>query len=140
MDFLQGPGKLAALLPTAARLARLQQDCLAMLPAAFEHCAALHLDDGELLVAVPNAALATRMKQGLSKLQAGLAARGWPVRTIKLKIQVLPAPEPAPKREPHELPGSAVAGFEALEKSLPDTAHNTALKEALAALVSKRKR
>jgi hypothetical protein len=136
-DFLQGNDKLAALLPNAARLGRLQQDCLALMPLQFASCTVLQISEEQLSIAVPNAALATRMKQQSPKLLSGLREKGWPIQEIKLKIRVL-APEPARTPRSLFLPTGAVASFAELDNSLPTHPRNQALKEALRNLVARR--
>ena len=136
-DFLQGNDKLAGLLPAAARLADLQRECVRLMPTQFVHCTVLQITDGQLTVAVPNAALATRVKQLLPKLHAGLLEKGWQIDGIKLKIQVIAAPLPKPVRD-LSLPGGAVASFAALDSSLETHPRNAALKEAIQALVARR--
>jgi hypothetical protein len=138
-DFLQGNDKLAALLPAAARLASLQRECVAMMPTPFAHCTVLQITDGQLQIAVPNAALATRIKQLLPKLQAGLSEKGWPIESIKLKIQVVAPPLPAAVRE-LSLPAGAVSSFAELDKNLDAHPRNEALKAALHNLVERRRK
>ncbi len=139
MDFLQSADKLSTLLPTASRLAQLQQACESLQPLVFASCRVVHLDSGQLHVAVPNAALATRLKQQLPRLAASLREKGWPVEDIRLKVQVmperLPAP-PAPKKR--ELPNAALASFAALETSLDTDPRNEGLREALRSLLARR--
>lgn len=136
-DFLQGNDKLASLLPAAARLANLQRECVKLMPTQFVHCTVLQITDGQLTVVVPNAALATRVKQLLPKLHSGLIEKGWPIQGIKLKIQVIAAPLPKPVRD-LSLSGGAVASFAALDQSLATHPRNAALKEAIQALVARR--
>ena len=136
-DFFQGNDKLASLLPAAARLADLQRECLSLLPTQFVHCTVLQVTDGQLTVAVPNAALATRVKQSLPKLQSGLMEKGWQIQGIKLKIQVIAPPLAKPVRD-LSLPIGAVASFAALDVSLETHPRNAALKEAIRALVERR--
>ena len=139
MDFLQSTEKLGALLPTANRLAHLQQTCEYLQPLVFASCKVVHLDNGQLQIAVPNAALATRLKQQLPRLAAGLRENGWPVEDIRLKVQVMPErlpPPPAPKKR--ELPDSALASFAELETSLDTDPRNEGLREALRSLLARR--
>jgi hypothetical protein len=136
-DFLRGNEKLAALLPTATRLAKLQQDCLTLMPGHFANCTVLQITDEELQIALPNAALATRIKQMLPKLHAGLREKGWQITGIKLKIRVIAPPLPPPSRE-LELPGSALASFAALDQSLEKHPRNGGLKEAIHKLLARR--
>ncbi len=139
MDFLQSADKLSTLLPTASRLAQLQQACESLQPLVFASCRVVHLDSGQLHVAVPNAALATRLKQQLPRLAASLREKGWPVEDIRLKVQVMPErlpPPPAPKKR--ELPDSALASFAELETSLDTDPRNEGLREALRSLLARR--
>lgn len=137
-DFLRGNDKLAALLPNATRLAALQRDCLALMPVQFAHCMVLQVTDGQMQVAVPNAALATRMKQLLPKLHADLREKGWQLQGIGLKIQVI-APVPPPKPRELSLPGNAVASFADLDSQIETHPRNAALKEAIRMLVERRR-
>ena len=139
MDFLQSAEKLGALLPTASRLAQLQQACARLQPQAFAACHVVTLDHGQLHIAVPNAALATRLRQQLPRLVAGLRDSGWSVDDIRLKVQVmperLPVP-PAPAKRP--LPASALNSFADLESSLDSDPRNEALRDALRQLLARR--
>ena len=104
---------MAALLPTLGQLAQLQTDCERLLPTLFASCRVLQLREGALQVAVPNAALATRLKQVLPKLQEGLRQKGWPVDAVKLKVQLMPAVPQSPQRQQRHkaLSNQAVGAF-----------------------------
>ncbi len=136
-EFLRGNDKLAALLPTANRLARLQQDCLKLLPNHFVHCTVLQIVDDELLIAIPNAAMASRIKQMLPKLHAGLQEKGWQIAGIKLKIRVV-APVLVPQTSKQDLPVSALASFANLNQGLENHPRNGGLKEAIDNLLARR--
>src|ERR1700739_211520 len=75
VDFLRAHDKLATLLPAAARLVALQKDCAAILPTQFAWCSPLAFENGQLTLAIPNAALAAKLKQQLPKLQDNLLKR-----------------------------------------------------------------
>ncbi len=138
VDFLRAHDKLANLLPAAARLVALQKDCAAILPTQFAWCAPLAFEDGQLTIAIPNAALAAKLKQQLPKLQDNLLKRGWQVIAIRLKVQVVKEVAKQ-ERVPHPgLPAGAVTAFAQLENALEKTPQNSALKEALKNLVEKR--
>lgn len=140
LDLLQSNDRLAALLPTLGQLANLQSDCERLLPTLFNNCRVLQLREGALQVAVPNAALATRLKQVLPKLQDGLRQKGWPVEAVKLKVQLMPAVPASPQR-PHRhkvLSNNAVGAFSELEQTLEDNPRNASLRDALKALLSRR--
>lgn len=137
-EFLQTSDKLAALLPAARRVGQLQDDCEQLLPTLFANCRALQIREGQLQVAVPNAALATRLRQVLPKLQQGLCEKGWAVEGIKLKVQPMPAEpqRPPTKTAIHELPRNAVSSFAELANTLKESP----LRDALVALVTRRKK
>lgn len=140
--FLQTGDKLAGLLPAARRIGQLQADCEHLLPTLFANCRALQIREGQLQVAVPNAALATRLRQLLPKLQQGLREQGWPVDGIRLKVQLLPSEPVRPVRQVNarDLPRNAVNSFAELAASLEPNSRNEALQQALQALVRRRSR
>ena len=71
-DFLRGNARLAALLPAVQRMAKLQQDCWEVLPTAFKSCEVFAFDGGELTLAVPNTAVAAKLKQQVPKMLEAL--------------------------------------------------------------------
>ena len=121
-------------------MGQLQADCERLLPTLFASCRVLQLREGALQVAVPNAALATRLKQVLPKLQDGLRQKGWPVDAVRLKVQLMPVVPQAPER-PHRhkaLSRHAAGAFAELEQTLEDNPRNAGLRDALKALLSRR--
>jgi hypothetical protein len=134
-DFLRTHDKMAALLPAVARLAELQKDCSAILPALFDVCSALQFDAGQLTVATPNAAVASKLKQQLPKLQDGLLKRGWQVNSIRLKVQVGKIAEKARPAKQISLPPRALSAIAELKESLEDSPRNDALKAALESML-----
>ena len=91
-------------------------------------------------IAVPNAALATRIRQMLPKLQAGLRDKGWPVDGIRIKVQMMSGEDRAPERPAAQaiLPAQAVQAFAELAQSLELSPRNSALLDALQSLVKRR--
>ena len=138
-EFLRLNDRLAALLPAAMRMGRLQEDCKAILPAMFEHCDVISFAEGALTLAVPSSALAARLKQQVLKLQNSLQARGWQVESIKFKVQVTRALAPEPLKKTLELPPTAVEAFDRLGDTLPQTQQNAPLIAALKSLAAKRR-
>jgi len=138
-DFLRSNDRMASLLPAANRMARLQGDCAAALPAIFNNCDVLSFQDGVLTLAVPSSALAARLKQMLPKLQTTLSGRGWQVESMRIKVQVTRALPDRPQMRTLELPPTAVQAFEELAQSLPDNKQNRDLVAALRALAAKRR-
>jgi hypothetical protein len=137
-DFLRKNDRVASLLPTAMRMAGLQRDCAAALP-AFANTDVLSYQDAALVLAVPSSAVAARLKQQLPKLQATLQQRGWQVESVRLKVQVTRAMPQEIERRSLELPPSAVQAFEELGEALEDTPQNSALVAAIRALAAKRR-
>lgn len=134
-EFLRSHDKLAMLLPAVTRMASLQKDCAAVLPATFAQCAVLQYDANQLVLSVPNAALAARLKQQLPKLQDELLQRGWQVNAIRLKVQVGKTLEKSTTSRKVALSAQAVSAFAELDAALEDSSRNQALKTALAAMV-----
>lgn len=135
-SFLQGDEVMAGLLPTLEKMAALQADARRILPGVFDSCRVLQLREGQLHIAVPNAALATRIRQMLPKLQAGLREKGWAVDGIRIKVQMMSSEDRLPERPTVQaaLPTQAVQAFAALAQSL----EASPLRDALQSLVKRR--
>jgi hypothetical protein len=138
-DFLRSNNGIAGLLPAAMRMARLQADCAQALPAMFGQCDIVRFEEGNLTLAVANAAVATKLKQQLPKLQAALRQRGWQVEGVKLKVQVTRALPPKVQMRTLELPEMAVSAFEELGDALPDTPQNAQLIAAIKSMAARRR-
>jgi hypothetical protein len=138
-DFLRRNDRMAALLPAIERMARLQKDCAACLPAMFKHCEILAFEDSQLILSVPTTALAAKLKQQLPKLQDTLARRGWQVAAVKLKVQMTKAVEIKEKMRALELPPAAVEAFDQLSSSLEASPQNSPLIDAVKAMVARRR-
>jgi hypothetical protein len=136
-DFLRGNDKMAALLPTVARLNAIQQDCSAILPALFDACSVLSFEAAQLVLAAPNAAFAAKLKQQLPKLQDGLLKRGWQVNAIRLKVQVRRPSEKIKPTKQLVLPQNALYALSSLQDALDDTPRNQELKAALDAMIAR---
>lgn len=135
--FLAGHEQMAMLLPAAARIAALQKDCAAVLPALFPACAVLHLQEGQLFLATPTAALAAKLKQQLPKLQSGLIQRQWQVNSIKIKVQPSNSYSDVTKMKQILLPREAMSAIAQLEQSLAESPRNRDLKAALARMLER---
>src|SRR5690606_36555382 len=134
-EFLRSHDKLAMLLPAVTRMASLQRDCAAALPATFAQCAVLQHEADQLVLSVPNAALAARLKQQSPKLQDELLQRGWQVNAIRLKVQVGKTVAKSTTSSKPVLSVRAVSAFAELDAVLEDSSRNRELKAALAAMV-----
>lgn len=139
-SFLQGDQVMAGLLPTLEKMAALQTDAERLLPGMFTACRIRQLREGVLHIAVPNAALATRVRQMLPKLQVGLREKGWPIENIRLSVQMMSGENSPPVRTTQQtgLPAHAVQAFADLAQSLEASPQNAALCEALHSLVRRR--
>ena len=134
-DFLRGDDKMAAILPAATRMAALQRDCATILPAMFDCCAVLQFAESQLVLSTPTAALASRLKQQLPKLQDTLLKRGWQVSAIRLKVQVSASLIKEPVIKQAVLPIRAVSALADLGDTLEKTKRNEGLVAAIEALV-----
>jgi hypothetical protein len=139
-SYLGANEKMAALLPTVKRMAELQRACSAILPDMFGYCQVLQCNADQLVLGVPNASVAAKLKNRLPKLQESLAGQGWQIGTIRLKVQVGGnEPRPAPVRQLH-LPQQAVAALADLGGALEDSPRNAALRAAIAAMVNRHRK
>ncbi|MRW91604.1 DUF721 domain-containing protein [Duganella sp. FT80W] len=138
-DFLRRHDKMAALMPAVERMARLQKDCAECLPAMFKYCEILAFEDGQLTLSLPTTALAAKLKQQLPKLQETLARRGWQVANVRLKVQMTKPAQIKEKMRALELPGAAVEAFDQLSATLEPSPQNTALIDAVKAMVARRR-
>jgi hypothetical protein len=140
LDFLNAHDRMASLLPTAKRIAALQKDCALVLPEMFSSCEVLQFESEKLVLSVPSAALAARLKQTLPRLLESLAKRGWQVSAIKLKVQVRQTNRSTVRQKQIAMPAKALNAFAELEGALEKNAHNDGLREALRALVARHSR
>ncbi len=134
-DFLQSHDKMATILPTVTRMAALQKDCAAILPAMFDACTVLQFEADQLVLSTPNAALAAKLKQQLPKLQGSLLKRGWQVNAIRLKVQVTKIIEKSRTSKQLTLPAQAVSALTELGSTLENSPRNNALRAAISAMV-----
>lgn len=137
-EFLHGHDKLAALLPAARRMAGLEQDCRNLLPQLLgDWLAVVQFEGGQLVLALPNAALAAKLKQQLPRLKDELLKRGWQVDGIRLKIKIGRVVDKPPPPKQLELPRKAMSALAELRESLENTPRNQALKAAIGAMLSR---
>lgn len=137
-DFLRANEKLASLLPAARRIMTLQRECTQVLPALFEVCTVMQFEAGQLVLATPNAAVATKLKQLLPKLQDNLLKRGWQVSAIRIKVQ--PGKVALRQQQPIKqlvLPKQAVSALADLKNSLENSKGNEALTAALGRMLNR---
>jgi hypothetical protein len=120
-------------------MAALQKDCAAALPAMFKFCDILAFEDGQLVLATPNAALAAKLKQQIPQLQNRLARSGWQVNGVKLKVQMSKPAEIKEQMRALSLPEAAVIAFDSLGDTLDNTPQNATLIAALKAMVARRR-
>ena len=134
-DFLRSDNAMAAFMPAITRMAALQKNCAAILPAIFNSCDVMNFEAGQLVLSTPNAALATKLKQQLPKLQDRLLKDGWQVNAIRIKVQVSKNYVVPVVVRQLILPERAVSAFAELNETLEDSPRNQALKNALANMV-----
>ncbi|PWF40365.1 DUF721 domain-containing protein [Massilia glaciei] len=137
--FLQRNDRMASLLPTVMRMASLQKDCAAALPAMFDNCDILSFEDTQLVLATPSSAVAAKLKQQIPKLQTALRAKGWQINAIRLKVQVTRSIAPVVHTQQLVLPAQAVNAFAELGDALPETEQNKTLIAAVRAMAARRR-
>lgn len=97
----------------------------------------MRFDEDQLVIGAPNAALATKLKQQLPKLQENLLQRGWQVNAIRIKVQVRKIDEKAIRTKEIALTNKALSAFETLRDSLDKAPGNQALTEALSNMLKR---
>ncbi|WP_426104019.1 DciA family protein [Massilia sp. TSP1-1-2] len=137
--FLRQNDKMAALLPTAMRMASLQTDCAEALPPMFSNCDVLSFEQAQLVLATPSSAVAAKLKQQLPKLQTALHHKGWKIDGIKLKVQVTRSIAPVVHTRQLVLPQTAISAFDELGDTLAPTSQNAGLIAALKAMAARRR-
>lgn len=136
-DFLRANEKMASLLPAVRRMMILQKDCALVLPVLFEVCSVLHFESGQLVLATPNAALATKLKQQLPKLQDNLLKRGWQVNAIRIKVQLGKIAEKQQPQKQLVLPERAISALAELKSSLEGSRGNETLAAAIGKMLNR---
>lgn len=139
-NFLQGNATLARLLPAVQRMANLQRDCHEVLPAAFKTCEIFAFDGSELTLAVPNTALAAKLKQQVPALLLTLNGKGWQINNIRFRVQMPKGiAHVGPSGEGLKLSEAAVDSFDEMSRKLEATPANEPLIAAMQRLVARRR-
>ena len=136
-DYLHANEKMASLLPAVRRIMTLQKECALVLPALFEVCSVMQFEAGQLVLATPNAAVATKLKQQLPKLQDNLLKRGWQVNAIRIKVQLGKVVEKQQPQKQLVLPRQAISALAELKDSLESSRGNEALKAAISRMLNR---
>jgi hypothetical protein len=139
-DFLRAHDNMATLLPAIMRIAEVQKECAVILPAMFDACSVLQFEPGRLVLATPNAAVASKLKQQLPKLQDGLLKRGWQVNAIRIKVQVSKLAEKTIPVKQLVLPTPAISALASLKDALDNSPQNEALKAALNTMLKRHRK
>ncbi|MGC7404948.1 DciA family protein [Pandoraea pneumonica] len=122
-----------SLLAAAEQLGRLERDVHALLPAPLAVSVRVAPPrDGALVFLVANNALAARLRQQTPSLIDGLAARGWLIRTIRIRVSIT-APEPPKPPKEARLSRQGLVSL----RDLRDTLEPSPLRDALARLVAR---
>ena len=130
---------MGKILQTARQYERITAACRSFMPSWFSWCSVLRLEDGELLIGAPNQTLAARVRQYAVQLRSGLAEKGIPVSSVRLKVtfERPPVEQEKPVRS-RRLSQKARASFEALYKNLADENANPELMESLRQMLENR--
>lgn len=87
-EYLDSHENMSGLLQAARRLSEIEKTCQSILPRHFSACSVLKLENGTMIIGVPNQSIAARIRQQIPYLQAELNRTGWPVESIRLKVQL----------------------------------------------------
>lgn len=136
-SFLQQNDHLSPLLPTIKRHLSLQKECRKILPSLFDGCEVLNLVENQLVLSTPNAALASKLKQQLPKLQFHLQQQGWQINAIKIKVQVTRTIEKVKPVKQAVFTNQAIAAFHNLQNHLEPSEQNAQLLSAIERLTKK---
>lgn len=129
--------ELAHLWPTVANITRLQKACAAVLPQLFLYCQVLHLEAEQLVIAAPNSAMASKLKQQVPKLQVALQKAGWQVDAIRIKVQTQRSFSVEMPQKQCQLSDVALQAFDALEKNLAESNPKSEVLNALRTLLAR---
>lgn len=129
--------ELAHLWPAITNIGALQKACSTALPQLFLYCSVLHLEKDQLILAAPNTALASKLKQQLPTLQMALQKAGWQINAIRIKVQTGQTLFAEPVTKEIHLSDNALRSFATLEKNLAQSRHNDDLLDALRTLLAR---
>jgi hypothetical protein len=96
-------------------------------------------DAGALVIAVPSAAVASKLRQILPGVREGLQNRGWKVISIQLRVQPAKLAAESALHAPRALrglPGAAISHWQSLADGIPPSP----LRDAICALVLRHRR
>lgn len=136
-DFLKSDVMLTNLLPNITRISELQQLCSQLLPTLFRACEVLQYANNVLIVRTSNAAVATKLRQYLPKLQTNLNLQGWSVDAIHIKVHVPHYTPPRPARQIKNIPSHALSALQQLAQTLDKESTNSGLKNAIDTIIQR---
>lgn len=137
VTFLSLNDTMVSLFSVITKINALQENCNKILPTTLKSCNVINFISGELIFSAPNAALCSKLKQYLPKLQDFLLKNGWKINIIRIKIQPVEKFF-LPIRDKSPLPKLAILAFSKLNDILENTVSNQALKIALTNIVRQR--
>lgn len=112
------------LLKTAQRYLQLEQLIQENLPAGIQHCKVAHIDRQTVVLAVPSAAHANKLRQTIPTLLDKLQQHQWQLNQIQIQIQSVLFTGVKPlgivRQGGAGINASGIAAFEQLEKQLEE--------------------
>jgi hypothetical protein len=137
IDFLPRQDGVAALVPAAKRLVRLQNDLFAMVPAALRAgCDVALGGERTVVLHVASASTAAKLRQMLPRIVEGLVARGWTIDELRVRVRPRAIEDKSPRRT--RVLAIAATGVDAFE-ALGATLDASPLKDAVERLVRRRR-
>lgn len=139
IDWLNNDQQGVNVMATANRLLQLERAAQKALPPALAgSCRAARLEGGQLTLAVPSAAHASKLRQLAPRIVQLLAQAGWNLNEIIIKVQAGLASNMTQTTRPKDinpLDATAIAAFERLHEGTPPGP----LADALARLIARHK-
>lgn len=123
-------------LQTAQRYLQLEQLIQKNVPLGLQNCRVAHIDKQSLIIAVPSAAHANKLRQITPSLLQVLQAHQWQINQIQLQIQSVLFTEEKPLGTVRQggvgIDSTGIEAFSELEKQLDDGPLAIAIKRLLA--------
>lgn len=128
--------KLAALAALSHRYRELETALRRLLTPGLAGCVevACVREDGELVLFAPSGSVVTKLRAQETRLCSSLAAEGWPVSRLKVRVRV----DVRPVRKPKHFPVNDPA-LDALERTAGNVTGHPQLARALARFVAARR-
>tara|TARA_S200000501_G_C20849934_1_gene755248 strand:+ start:560 stop:1030 length:471 start_codon:yes stop_codon:yes gene_type:complete len=138
-DYLKSNDKLKLIINKAYKINNLQKNCEKSIPFFLKNCEILQLTEKKLIISVPNASIASRLRQLIPKLKSDLQKKGNEIEEIFLKIKIKTKLSEINKKINNKLSPNSINYFKDLEKTIEENSENYNLLNAINNLIKRRK-